>query len=79
MCPLYSINVFSMLNPLGCILISDLVTSRYDSTLLGCTFLYQRCFCMKYHYFCKVYVVVSPELLTHILLASMVEVDQNIH
>ena len=42
---------------LGCILISDLVVAhllmhslscRYDSTLLGCTFLHQRWFCMEY-------------------------------
>ena len=48
------IYVFSMLN-FGHILISDLVafTSRYDSTLLGCTSLHRRCFFMRYH-FCKV-------------------------
>ena len=53
--------VFSMLS-LGCILISNLVvanllmyifTSRYDSTLLGRAFLHQKCFCMRYHHFCK--------------------------
>ena len=58
----HGLDVFSMPS-LGRILVSDLVitdlfmhsphafTSRYDSTLLGCTYLHQRCFCM---YFCKV-------------------------
>ena len=29
-------------------------------------FLHQRCFCMRYHYFCKVHALLCPELLTHI-------------
>ena len=55
MCPVYSINVFSMLSPWPysdirscCRQSLHAFTSRYDSTLLGRTFLHQRCFCIRY-------------------------------
>ena len=54
-------------------------TSRYDSTLLDCTFLHRRCVCMRYHHFYKVHAYCYSSIIIDSCIATPAEVDQKIH